>query len=90
MMKVIKASDEELEDLINLLNSPEEDIINIENDSESLGLSQEELDLLMSQDDNIEINTENNVSEESSEILVRQKNLKYLKHLEKNYQMMLY
>ena len=62
-----KASDEELEDLINLLNSPEEDIINIENDSESLGLSQEELDLLMSQDDNIEINTENNVSEESSE-----------------------
>ena len=62
-----KASDEELEDLINLLNSPEEDIINIENDSENLGLSQEELDLLMSQDDNIEINTENNVSEESSE-----------------------
>lgn len=62
-----KASDEELEDLINLLNSPEEDIINIENDSESFGLSQEELDLLMSQDDNIETNTENDVSEEISE-----------------------
>lgn len=66
-----KASDEELEDLINLLNSPEEDIINIENDSESFGLSQEELDLLMSQDDNIEINTENNVSEESSEEIIK-------------------
>lgn len=58
-----KASDGELEDLINLLNSPEEEIINIENDSESFGLSQEELDLLMSQDDN----TENDVSEEISE-----------------------
>lgn len=62
-----KASDGELEDLINLLNSPEEDIINIENDSESFGLSQEELDLLMSQDDNTETNTENDVSEEISE-----------------------
>lgn len=62
-----KASDGELEDLINLLNSPEEEIINIENDSESFGLSQEELDLLMSQDDNTETNTENDVSEEISE-----------------------
>ena len=62
-----KASDEELEDLINLLNSPEEEIINIENDSESFGLSQEELDLLMSQDDNTETNIENDVSEEISE-----------------------
>lgn len=62
-----KASDGELEDLINLLNSPEEDIINIESDSESFGLSQEELDLLMSQDDNTEINTENDVPEDVSE-----------------------
>lgn len=66
-----KASDGDLEDLINLLNSPEEEIINIENDSESFGLSQEELDLLMSQDDNTETNTEtnteNDVSEEISE-----------------------
>lgn len=62
-----KASDGELEDLINLLNSPEEEIINIESDSESFGLSQEELDLLMSQDDNTETKTENDVSEEISE-----------------------
>ena len=61
------ASDGELEDLINLLNSPEEEIINIESDSESFGLSQEELDLLMSQDDNTETKTENDVSEEISE-----------------------
>ncbi|WP_317366803.1 hypothetical protein [uncultured Tyzzerella sp.] len=51
-----KASDEELEDLISLLNSPEEDLINVENNTDTFeGLSQEELDILMKQDDDIDL-----------------------------------
>ena len=39
---------QELEDIINLLNSPEDEIININNNTDVFeGLSQEELDLLM-------------------------------------------
>ncbi len=49
-------TNKELEDLINLLNSPEEDIINIQNDTEIFeGLSQDELDILMKQDEDIDI-----------------------------------
>ena len=47
---------QELEDIINLLNSPEDEIININNNTDVFeGLSQEELDLLMKEDENISI-----------------------------------
>ena len=49
-------SNDELEDIINLLNSSEDDIIRIKNDTEIFeGLSQEELDLLMKQDEELDI-----------------------------------
>lgn len=47
---------EDIDELINLLNTSDEEIINLENkSSEFEGLSQEELNLLMEQDSNIEI-----------------------------------
>ena len=47
---------QELEDIINLLNSSEDEIINIENNAEVFeGLSQDELDILMKEDENISI-----------------------------------
>ncbi len=49
-----KENNQELEDIINLLNSSNDDIINLEgNEGTFEGLSQEELDVLMKQDDEI-------------------------------------
>ena len=51
-----EGENQELEDIINLLNQPEEEIIDLSQSTDAFeGLSQEELDMLMQQDEEISI-----------------------------------
>ncbi|WP_250277417.1 hypothetical protein [[Clostridium] colinum] len=79
---------QELEDIINLLNSSEEEIINLSDNTDTFeGLSQEELDILMKQDDEIstdDIDTEviNDVSVYDNKTIDEEKVLEKLEDLE--------